>query len=856
LFNASDFGSGHQELRLMTLNDQSGGTFDPATFRLPTFDEKKGVKEETPIPPLPPSNADFVRAIFGATSAGAVALVCTLSDDPSAANGWPPMTADDVNRQCPAHKNNYFNCSTFRPLEGGGVKATKDQFEAYHALVLDDVGTKVSADALGSFVPTWRLETSPNNYQVGIRVQPPLRDAAEVETLQAAVKNKDLSDRGAFGLARWARLPVAINGKAKHLTSEGFPFVCRLKEWNPASSYTVDEILAGLDLEAPMPERAPAPSLATPGDDDVCVHAKPENPVLTALRSKGAHKREIEPGKHEITCPWVSDHTDATDTGACYWEPDTKHRVGGFRCLHAHCDQRNIRDLISILDVSPADARNKIRIRVAPGSLNRVIDAAEEALAATGRIFQAGASIVSVRKHAEGGDVSIEPLSEQALTRELADAAEWEQFSKSDGGWRQIDPPFRIVGTLHKAQSYNFLRPLRGLAWQPYFRAQDGQLVIKPGYDELSMLYASFDPGLYKVGDTTRAAAEVALSALLSLIDEFHFSTQLDRSVALSALLTAAVRPSLRLSPAYNLTAPSPGSGKSYLAGVITKFATSGTVMNASYPPNAGEATKAMVALLMTGPAAIVFDDLQSNWQPYPSINRALTSQTISERLLGGNKTITVGTQVLILGTGNNVEPIRDLRRRVLTIRLAPQVANPALMTYKKRPLEIISRNREAYVCHALTLIEAWRAAGSPRENEFDVASFGDWSDLCRLPLIWLGQPDPATRLSEQLNADPDSECLSELLTAWFGLLGDRPTTVRALLDAAAKHAGNALQLALDDLPFKDGQGINRSMLGWYLKKNSGRIVNGLKIVPAMCSDRRGWRIAQVFKPIEAIEPT
>lgn len=842
----------------MTLNAQPAGTFDPATFRLPTSDEKKGEKGAASLPPLPPSNAEFVQTVFASAPVGALALVCSLTGDPSTQRGWPPMIAGDVGRQCPPSRNNYFNCSSFRPLDGAGPKASKDQFEAYHALVLDDVGTKVALDAIGSFTPTWRLETSPGNFQVGIVMHPPLADVAAVEALQSAVKEKGLSDRGAFGLARWARLPTAINGKPKYHSGEGIPFECRLAEWNPTIRYTTDEVIAGLGLDVPVkpPLNRKVSDENRQQDDAVCIYANPENPVVTALRDKGWYKREIEPGKHEVTCPWVNEHTDATDTGACYWEPDTKHRVGGFRCLHAHCEKRTVRDLIALLDVSPADARNKIRIRLAPGSLNRVVDAAEEALAATGRIFQAGASIVSVRKNAEGGDVSIELLSEQALTRELADAAEWEQFSKSDGGWRPIDPPFRPVGTLHKAQSYQFLKPLRGLARQPYFRAQDGELVIKPGYDAISMLYASFDPGLYKIGDTTRAGAERALSALHSLLEEFHFPTQLDRSIAISALLTAAIRPSLRLSPGYNITASAPGSGKSYLAEVITKFATAGTVMNASYPPNAGEATKAMVALLMTGPAAIVFDDLQFDWQPYPSINRALTSETISERLLGVNKTITIGTQVLILGTGNNVEPLRDLRRRVLTIRLAPQCANPALMTYKKRPLEIVTQNREAYVCHALTLIEAWRAAGSPRENAFDVASFGDWSDLCRLPLIWLGQPDPATRLREQLGADPDSECLGDLLTAWFALRGDRPTTVRALLEASAKQTGSALQLALDDLPFRDGQGINPSKLGWYFKKNTGRIVGRLKVVPGDIKERRSWRVVEVFEPIAPAMPS
>jgi hypothetical protein len=30
-----------------------------------------------------------------------------------------------------------------------------------------------------------------------------------------------------------------------------------------------------------------------------------ENPVVTAFKECGLYKREVEPGKHEVTCPWL-----------------------------------------------------------------------------------------------------------------------------------------------------------------------------------------------------------------------------------------------------------------------------------------------------------------------------------------------------------------------------------------------------------------------------------------------------------------------------------------------------------------------------------------------------------------------
>ena len=83
--------------------------------------------------------------------------------------------------------------------------------------MLDDVGTKVPDERLGDIEPTWRIETSPGNYQVGIALTEPLTDAAKATELQQAIIEAGLCDPGAGGLNRWARLPNGINGKPKHI---------------------------------------------------------------------------------------------------------------------------------------------------------------------------------------------------------------------------------------------------------------------------------------------------------------------------------------------------------------------------------------------------------------------------------------------------------------------------------------------------------------------------------------------------------------------------------------------------------------------------------------------------------------
>jgi hypothetical protein len=65
-----------------------------------------------------------------------------------------------------------------------------------------------------------------------------------------AVIDSGLCDAGATGpLSRWARLPVAINGKPKYVDEAGAPFQCRLIEWRPDARYTPQEIVDRLQLE-------------------------------------------------------------------------------------------------------------------------------------------------------------------------------------------------------------------------------------------------------------------------------------------------------------------------------------------------------------------------------------------------------------------------------------------------------------------------------------------------------------------------------------------------------------------------------------------------------------------------------
>ena len=807
------------------------------------------------------TNAEFLAAVFQSLPEGAFAAVCSKSGDPDSPGGWVARRADQTAGNLSGDTtNNYLGCSSFYPGEDGSFKARKAQFAAYHFVLLDDLGTKAPMERLSGLELSWLIETSPDNYQGGIILSDPLADSAAAVRLLGAVIAAGLCDEGATGpLSRWGRLPVAINGKLKHADKDGTPFQCRLVEWRPDARYTPQEIVDRLQLElapAGRPKKAAKLSGSSPdtrhasasSSDDVLTPKAAENPVVSVLKARGLYKTPLGSGKHDITCPWVQEHTEGLDNGAAYFEPDELYPVGGFCCLHSHREKYRISALLELLGVHNVEARHKPMIRVVAGDLHRVVDAAEKELAENGRHYQTGGLIVSVATDPTTGDPAIVPTSAPALTRELSVVATWEKFDGRAKEWVRCDPPARHAAILYDAQSFRYLLPLAGLARQPYFRESDGGLITLAGYDRASQRFGVFDGRLFVMPDPSLDAARAALALLEDLLTEFHFVATTDKAAALSAIFTAVVRPSLSHAPAFHVRAPVFGSGKTYLCELIGAFAGPGGNAKVSYPTTTEEATKVILSLLLTGPAVIEFDDMDTDWTPHGIIKRILTADNITERILGVSKTATVSTRTLFLGSGNNVGPVRDLLRRVLTIHIDPRCATPATMSYKGLPVDKVRQNRGKYVAAVLTIIQAWREAGMPRSEAESIVSYGGaWADYCRHPLMWLGYPDPATALLEQIRHDPDGDALGGLMVEWHAVFGSAPTTVRRAVERAAELPN--LKDAMREFPVEERGEINPSRLGWLLKKNADRIVSGFKFQRGEADGRTAWSVVDAKTP-------
>jgi hypothetical protein len=81
-------------------------------------------------------------------------------------------------------------------------------------------------------------------------------------------------------------------------------------------------------------------------------------------------------------------------------------------------------------------------------------------------------------------------------------------------------------------------------------------------------------------------------------------------------------------------------------------------------------------------------------------------------------------------------------------------------------------------------------------------------------------------------------------MTEWYDVFGSSPTTVRK----AVKESIFNLDLldAMREFPVEERGEINRSKLGWLLKKNANRIIGGFEFQQAVADGRTAWRVIAV----------
>lgn len=506
-------------------------------------------------------------------------------------------------------------------------------------------------------------------------------------------------------------------------------------------------------------------------------------------------------------------------------------------------------------------------ILVRPGYLPEAVDEAERLLIRKETDFyQRGGQLVrtcvkrveTVRgiRRPEGA-VTIIPIDIEYLLDRLNRSIEWKREKPVGDDIVAVtyDAPRKVATTLLARRGHWLARPLTGVINAPTLRP-DGSLLDKPGYDAATGLLFVNSGGAEFLPIAERPSRSDALAVLAELKDvikDFPFAKEYDRSAALSAMLMAIIRHSLRTVPMHTFSAPKMSSGKSLLADVVSFIATGSPATAMSYTEDDNEMRKRIISILVQGDLVINVDNIET---PFGSqtLCTVLTQEEFTDRLLGTNRLVTAPTTCCWLATGNNLLIKGDLITRVIPCELDPECENPEQREFDRNLYEWLPKERSRLVRAALTVLRAYCVAGKPKQDIKNFARFEDWSSWVRAALVWLGEPDPCLGREKLIENDPVSQVLRNLLIAWHGVYRSTPTTTKqAIADANKTILGLEGNIHYEHEPLydallsvcggRDGK-LNGRRLGNYLERYERRVEAGARFERRGSQDRYiCWRV-------------
>jgi len=610
----------------------------------------------------------------------------------------------------------------------------------------------------------------------------------------------------------------------------------------------------------------------------------PRFQLVTALESRQPGVFLSRPGegpKRHIRCVNEDAHTQAGADAATFVvnASDSTSKSGFvYHCRHGHCDGRDrllfIRQMLEQRWLVAADLTNptflvsaeqvRPRIRVVGGEIANIVDQAETALvAAELGVYQRGTSIVRTGQvsiaissdRAVAGQRILE-LGDHALVEALTTAANWEKYDGRSQSFVAIDAPLKVALTLKQRVGRWKLPIITGLINAPTLR-DDGSIQATEGYDPASGLLFDFAGATFPTipDRPTKDEANAALGLLSDLISGFSFVSEADKAVALSAILTASIRRSLKTAPLHAFTAPVAGSGKSKLVDIATMIAC-GREAGVIAPGKTDEETeKRLGSLLFAGDTVIAIDNCEA---PLGGdfLCQMLTQPIVRARILGKSEAPELPSNAMVTATGNNLVLVGDMARRALLCQLDPQCERPELRVFDQDPIYVVRANRGAYLTAALTVLRAFHVAGRPKQSE-PLGSFGSWSRWVRDSLIWLGQADSVTTLDRVRENDPKLDALTAVLTQWWEVIGSRRVSVQDIIEQATRTTpptGLCFKPEMVNPGFReallhvsgDGGMINGRRLSKWIGANESRLVTGFRIVrKCMLRGFMTWELEQ-----------
>jgi DNA-directed RNA polymerase specialized sigma24 family protein len=477
-------------------------------------------------------------------------------------------------------------------------------------------------------------------------------------------------------------------------------------------------------------------------------------------------------------------------------------------------------------------------IRLVEGQLPRAVDEAEAALIANGRrhIYQRGDLLVRPikpkLKAADDRDTvgwQLTPITKPYMIDTFTRIARFERFDARLGKYLAKNCPDKVAELFIARGGHWKVPVLLSIVNAPFLR-RDSSLCERPGYDQASALLFNPEKQTFPpipLSPTLQDARDALKYLDETLLEEFPFVEKIDRSVALSAILTALDRRAMATAPLHAFTSPVAGTGKSMLVDLASILASAEFAPVIAQGEDEREMEKRLGASLIAGDQIISLDNCDREVSS-SFLCQALTQQRLKIRLLGFSRHVDVPITATFFATGNNLVIASDLTRRTLLCQLDAGMERPELRSFKRNVLETARAERGPLVAAALTVLRAWHLARTAIGIE-PLGSFEEWSFRIRQPLMWLDRIDPCESITTVRESDPSRSLLITVLEQWKLCLGFAGThTIKQVIERALVDQDffNAIVPVAST-----SQGtISNQRLGRWLSKNEGKIANGLKL--------------------------
>lgn len=323
-----------------------------------------------------------------------------------------------------------------------------------------------------------------------------------------------------------------------------------------------------------------------------------------------------------------------------------------------------------------------------------------------------------------------------------------------------IEVSTRIIHMIGEAINNNF-KPLTGIVEHPFID-NNWKLIQKEGYNEKTGLYTM----LHRKLKITKMESKKAYEFLAYVVfDEFPFSSNLDRAVAVAALMTAIQRPTIAGDsgmPGFGIVSPIQSSGKTTLAQLISYSIYNRPVAASSWSIDEEELGKHILAILQEGHSCVLFDNIKQGATIQSGrLANAMSNDIFGGRQLGENKTIEVPSSVLWLFTGNGIKFVGDFATRIYPININPKMEDPNTRIFKRVNIgQWALDNRKKIISAILSII----IEGKGMEPVGSSTRFQLWDEFIRRPLLKVSKIDINEAVKNNQKDDPMQLAKHQLL--------------------------------------------------------------------------------------------